>query len=324
MNYRTRVAGATLSVVLFAAAASAQVWAGRGRLSGTVQDPDGNPVEEASVKLTLDGAGPEESLTNRKGNWARAGLTGGSWDVVVSKAGYLSTTHTAQVQEYGSPSDRVFLKTTLEAGQASATDGSAAALEDDEAAQAAREQLELGNTLLGSEDFEGAIQVFTEALPALPDGAKAAVLVAVAQAQVQLERDDEALASLERALSYAPSNVDALRLMSRRLVVLGRADEAQAYLERMPEDQRADPEILVREGVDLYNQDDFEGALAKLDAAIEAAPDWADSYYFRGLSNMAAGRNAAAAADFRRLLELEPEGERAEEAKQFAEYLESL
>ena len=53
-------------------------------------------------------------------------------------------------------------------------------------------------------------------------------------------------------------------------------------------------------------------------------PDWADSYYFRGLANMAAGRNAAAAEDFRRLLELEPEGERAEEAKQFAEYLESL
>ncbi len=324
MTYRTRVVGAMLAGVLLASAASAQVWAGRGRLSGTVQDADGAPVAGASVKLTLDGAGPEEFLTNQKGRWARAGLTGGSWDVIVSKQGYVSTIHTAQVMEYASASDRVFLKTTLEPGQASATDGSAAALEDDEAAQAAREQLELGNALLGSEDFEGAIQVFTEALPSLPDGAKAAVLVAVAQAQVRLERDEEALASLERALSYAPSNVDALRLMSRRLVALGRADEAQAYLERMPEDQRADPEILVREGVDLYNQNDFEGAIAKLDAAIEAMPDWADSYYFRGLSNMAAGRNAAAAEDFRRLLELEPEGERAEEAKQFAEYLESL
>ena len=113
-------------------------------------------------------------------------------------------------------------------------------------------------------------------------------------------------------------------MMSRRLTALGRRDEAEPYLERMPEDQRADPEILVREGVELYNQNDFEGAIAKLDAAIEAAPDWGESYYFRGLSNMAAGRHEAAAADFRRLLELEPEGEKAEEAKQFAEYLESL
>ena len=324
MSYRTRVVGAMLAGVLLAGAASAQVWAGRGRLSGTVQDADGNPIEGASIQLTLDGAGPEALLTNPKGRWAKAGLAGGSWDVLVSKPGYASTTHTGQVMEYASSSDRVFLKTTLEAGQAAAPDGSTAALADDESAQAAREMLEQGNSLLASGDFEGAIQVFTEALASLPDGAKAAVLVAVAQAQVQLERDDEALATLERALSYAPSQVDALRLMSRRLTVLGRADEAQAYIDRMPEDQRADPELLVRKGVALYNQNDFKGALAKLDAAIEAAPDWVEAYYFRGLANIAAAENAAAAADFRRLLELEPEGERAEEAKQFAEYLESL
>ncbi len=324
MNYRTRVAGAMLAGVLLATAASAQAWAGRGRLSGTVQDAEGNPVEGASVQLTLGGAGPEAVSTNGKGRWARAGLGGGNWDVLVSKPGYVSTTHSALVQEYASPADRVFLKTTLEAGSASATDGSAAALDDGEAAQAAREQLEQGNALLAAGDYEGAIQVFTETLDALPDGGKAAVLVAVAQAQVQLERDDEALTNLERALTLAPSNVDALRLMSRRLTALGRGDEAQAYLNRMPEDQRADPEILVREGVALYNTNDFEGAIAKLDAAVAAAPDWSEAYYFRGLSNMAGGNNAAAAADFRLFLELEPEGEKAEEAKQFAEYLESL
>ena len=324
MNYKTRIAAWMLACALLASAASAQAWAGRGRLSGTVQDADGNPVEGASIQLTLNGAGPEAVSTNGKGRWARAGLGGGNWDVLVSKPGYASTTHTALVQEYAAPADRVFLRTTLEAGAASATDGSAAALDDGEAAQAAREQLEQGNNLLASGDYEEAIQVFTEALGALPEGAKAAVLVAVAQAQTQLGRDDEALASLEQALAYAPANVDALRLMSRRLTALGRGDEAQAYLERMPEDQRADPEILVREGVALYNQNDFEGALAKLNGAVEAAPDWADAFYFRGLANMAAGNNAEAASDFRRLLELEPEGEKAEEAKQFAEYLESL
>ena len=324
MSYRTRVTLSVLACLLLSAVVSAQGWAGRGRLSGTVQDSDGNPVEGASVELTLNGAGPEAVQTNRRGRWARAGLGGGNWDVLVSKAGFVSTSHTALVQEYAAPADRVVLKTVLEPGAASATDGSAAALAEGEDAQAARDMLEQGNGLLAVEDFEGAIQVFSEALPSLPDGAKAAVLVAIAQAQSQLERDDEALATLERALSLAPTNVDALRLMSRRLTALGRADEAQAYIDRMPEDQRADPEILVREGVAAYNQNDFDGAIAKLDAAIEAAPEWVEAYYFRGLANMAAGKNEAAAADFRRLLEMEPEGERAGEAKQFAEYLESL
>ena len=324
MSQRTRVLAAFTAGMLLAVSLSAQAWAGRGRLSGVVQDQAGEPVEGASVQLTLAGAGPEAIQTNAKGRWARAGLGGGTWDVVVSMPGFVSMTHTAPVQEYAAPSDRVFLKTTLEAGQVSATDGSAAALEEDESGQEARALLEQGNGLLAAGDLSGAIAVFTEALPSLPDGGKAAVLVAIAQAQVEMEQDEEALQSLERALGHAPTNVDALRLTSRRLVALGRADEAQAYLDRMPEDQRADPEILVREGVALYNQNDFEAALEKLNVAVEGAPDWSEAWYFRGMANMATGRNAEAGADFARFLELEPEGERSEEARQFAEYLESL
>ena len=323
MSYRTRVSVALLAGVLLATAISAQAWAGRGRLSGTVQDPDGNPVEGASVKLTLGGAGPDDATTDRRGRWALAGLRSGDWTALVSKAGYIPTEHAVFINEYATSSDRVVLKTTLEPG-GSATDGSAAGLGDDEAAQAARKLLESGNALIGQEDFEGAIAAFTEALPSLPDGAKAAVLITIAGNQVRLERDEEAIASLKQALTLAPTNVDALQLISRRLTAIGRAEEAKAYIERLPEDLQVDPQILLREGVDLYNKNDLEGALAKFEAVVEAAPDWADAYYYRGLANIASGQNEAAAADFRRLLELEPEGEKAEEAKQFAEYLESL
>ncbi len=303
----------------------AQAWVGRGRLSGAVADLEGNAVEGASVRLTLDGDGPEEEvLTNKQGRWARAGLAGGNWEVFVSKAGYIPTQHTVRVNEYAAASERPFVKTALEPGGEAATDGSAAALDDGEAGQVARESLERGNDLLRTGDFEGAIALFNEALPSLGDSGKAAVLVAIAQAQVQLDQDEEALSSLEKALGHAPTNVGALKLMSRRLTALGRSEEAQEYLQRLPEDQRADPEVFLREGLELYNENDIAGALAKFDAVIKSEPEWAEAYYFRGLAFLAAGENAAALADFRRLLELEPEGDRAEEAKQFAEYLESL
>lgn len=310
---------------LLASASFAQAWVGRGRLGGGVQDLDGNPVEGASVRLTLDGDGPEEQiLTNRKGRWARAGLAGGSWEVFVTKPGYIPSQHTVRLNEYAAAAERPFVQTALEPGGQSEADGSAAAVDEGESGQAARKSLERGNELLRVGDFEGAIAVLDEALPSLGEGGRAAVLIAIAQAQVQLERDEEALASLESALTYAPANVDALQLISRRLTAMGRAEEAQEFLARLPENLRADPEILLREGVDLYNQNDFEGARSKFDVVIEAEPEWADAYYFRGLAHMAAGENAAAAADFRRLLELEPDGEKAEEARQFAEYLESL
>ena len=322
MSYRIRIAAAGIAGLLLATLLSAQGWAGRGRLSGTVEDSEGNAVEGASIRLTLDGAGPEEVATNRRGRWVRAGLTSGEWIVLVSKPGFVPTEHTVTLNEYATGGDRPVLKTELEPIGAGAA--GTAALADDASAQAARGLLEQGNGLLAVEDFEGALAVFSEALPSLPDGAKASVLVIIAQTQARLERDDEAIANLEKALALAPENVDALRLMSRRLTVLGRSEEAQQYLERLPEDLRADPEILLREGVDLYNRNDFEGAVEKLTAAIEGEPEWADAYYYRGLARMAASQNEAAAADFRKLLELAPDGERAEEAKQFAEYLESL
>lgn len=322
MSYRIRIAAAGIAGLLLATLLSAQGWAGRGRLSGTVEDSEGNAVEGASIKLTLDGAGPEEVATNRRGRWVRAGLRSGEWVVLVSKPGFVPTEHTVMLNEYATGGDRPVLETELEVAEAGAA--GAAALTDDAAAQAARELLEQGNALIAVEDFEGAIRVFSEALPSLPDGAKASVLVIIAQTQARLERDDEAIANLEKALALAPENVDALRLMSRRLTALGRSEEAQQYLARLPEDLQADPEILLREGVELYNQNDFEGAVEQLTAAIEGAPDWPDAYYYRGLARMAATQNEAAAEDFRKLIELAPDGPRAEEAKQFAEYLESL
>lgn len=325
MIYGTRVAVVALGGVLLASAVSAQAWVGRGRLGGGVQDLDGNPVEGANVRLTLDGDGPEEQiLTNRKGRWAWAGLAGGSWEVLVTKSGYIPSQHTVRLNEYATAAERLFVQTALEPGGQTAVAGSAAAVDEGESGQAVRKSLERGNELLQEGDFEGAITVLREALPSLGEGSRAAVLVAIAQAQVESERDEDALASLERALAYVPTNVDALQLISRRLTAMGRTEEAGEYLARLPEDLRADPEILLREGVELYNQNDFEGARSKFDVVIEAEPEWADAYYFRGLAHMAAGENAAAAADFRRLLELEPDGEKAEEAKQFAEYLESL
>ncbi|MYC10658.1 MAG: tetratricopeptide repeat protein [Holophagales bacterium] len=317
MSYRIRIATVGMAGLLLASVLSAQGWAGRGRLSGTVEDSEGESVQGATVKLTMDGAGPDEVQTDRRGRWAKGGLRSGDWVVLVSKTGFVPTEHAVTINEYATGADRPVLKTQLRQAEG-------AGLTDDAGAQAARALLEQGNGLLAVEDFEGAITVFSEALPSLPDGARASVLVIIAQNQIRLERDDEAIANLEKALDLAPENVDALRLMSRRLTALGRSEEAQRYLARLPEDLQADPEILLREGVDLYNQNDFEGAVEKLTAAIEGEPDWADAYYYRGLARMAAGLNEAAAEDFRKLLELAPDGERAEEAKQFAEYLESL
>jgi hypothetical protein len=70
----------TLAMVLLAAPVAAQDWKGMGRLEGRVLDPDGKPIEGATVKLDLPerGGGPAPLTTDKKGKWAVGGVVAAS------------------------------------------------------------------------------------------------------------------------------------------------------------------------------------------------------------------------------------------------------
>ncbi|HWW93765.1 MAG TPA: carboxypeptidase-like regulatory domain-containing protein, partial [Vicinamibacteria bacterium] len=81
---------ATIFFLLLAAPVMAQDWTGRGRLQGTVLDPDGKPVEKAKVTLTFGDkqTGPPPAYSDSKGRWATLGLTQGTWKVHIEKDSY--------------------------------------------------------------------------------------------------------------------------------------------------------------------------------------------------------------------------------------------
>src|SRR4029453_4900879 len=87
MNHRLAIAALA---VLLAAPLGAQDWKGMGRLEGRVLDPDGKPVEGATVKLDLPerGGGPTIT-TDKKGKWAVGGIVAGKWNADVEAPGYV-------------------------------------------------------------------------------------------------------------------------------------------------------------------------------------------------------------------------------------------
>jgi tetratricopeptide (TPR) repeat protein len=74
-------------------------------------------------------------------------------------------------------------------------------------------------------------------------------------------------------------------------------------------------------GINLYNDNKLDEAIAKFNDVIAARPDHADGYYYRGLALLAKNKMAEAKADFKKVLELDPEGQFANDSREFLKSL---
>jgi tetratricopeptide (TPR) repeat protein len=184
-------------------------------------------------------------------------------------------------------------------------------------------RLRLGDSYLQLGQHEKARQIYEESLAGLEPEGQNQVLLAIARTyDVQGDRDN-AIASVERILENDPENTQALQLIADLLSRAGREDEAQAYLDQIPEDEELPVDMLLNQGIRFYNEQKLDEAKANFDRVIRQDDSLADAYYYRGLVNLAQGDNAAALTDFHRNLELAPDGQYAADVKEFVSYLES-
>ena len=353
MRNRTRaslVAGA-LALAL-ALPAAAQDWVGRGRVQGQVTDPEGEPIEGASVTLWIQGrpeTGPEPLATNKKGRWSYLGLTGGTWAVKIEKEGFVPSEGALNVTEFGrNPDIDVELRPIPKEQLV------------DEEALAAKKMLDEGNELLQQEQFAAARGKYEEALGNLDEEYHPMVLQAIAQTYMGEDNPQGAIEALDRALVLLPNEATLLRFQAqayyeaeqfdRSIAILetlveqdnadqtiddtqtvqllvdllvrgGREEDAQKYLAMMPEGTKVSPETLLNTGIDAFNAGNIDDALKYFDQTVQENPDLADAYYYRGLAHLNKEMTAEASADFKKLLELAPDHPKAEEAKQFLSYL---
>jgi tetratricopeptide (TPR) repeat protein len=309
--------------LLAASTAYAQDWAGRGRIQGIVTDEAQRPVAGAVVRLVKagQGGGPPELQTNDKGRWSFLGLSGGTWEVEIEAPGYAISTGSFPVNEYG-VNDPIRVQLLKASAVAAAAGGGEAAVDAAKVAEATQRLGEAGRLIEGGKVEEGR-KLLYEALPLLDGPKQAAVYLQIARTYYQQGNTASTIEALEKGLAADPGHVESLRLISSVLVSEGRQEEAQPYIARLPAGQKIDPNALLNVGIEKYNANDLDGALAQFDQVVAGYPDLADAYYYRGLVHMGKSNNAQAIADLTRLLELAPDHANAGEAKQFLDYLKS-
>ena len=312
MQSVTRRLAVILLVVLLAVPAAAQVWRGKGRLQGKVVDPRGEPVEGATVTLRLaadPASGPEPLTSDEKGRWSFLGLAGERWTIRVETGEYLPAEMTVKVEEAGGGGQPLTI--ALEAPSPEQAQG------------AAVDEVERGNELFKAGRYAEARAAYETAMETIADGDKPAVLRGIGQTWRFEEDNAKALAVFERALELAPDDLATLKLTVAVLLAEGRNAEAEPYLARLPAEEKLDAASRLNLGIELYNQGDVDAALQHFDQAIADYPDEADGYYYRGLCLLGKEQNDGAAAAFEKYLEIAPDSPRAEEARQFVEYLKS-
>lgn len=312
---------------------SAQSWAGKGRLQGEIRDDQGKPIDGAKITLRKGtervdpkADGPKSITTNKNGKWSVLGLAGGAWGILIEKEGYLPSEGQVQVNEFAVAQPINISLKSMAAAQAAAQAEAAKAGKTVEPSGNAKAKVafEKGNAALQGGRWAEARTSFQEGLNLLEEKdpvIHVSVLRAIADTYAKEGNDAQAIATLQQALQVDPNDAASLQIIATTLVNQGKEKEAEAYIARLPQGTKIDPNSMLNVGIKMYNDKDLNGALERFDRVVRENPDLATAYYYRGLTYLGLNKSAEAKADFEKVLQLEPNHPNADEVREYIKAL---
>jgi tetratricopeptide (TPR) repeat protein len=206
---------------------SAQDWRGSARVTGLVQNLDGEDIPGATVAMWVADRpqeGPSPVVTDKRGRWSLTGLAPGRWEITFQADGYLSSQGWVTIPASGSvPAVEVELRSLREVSPRF-YEGNPSTI---------RRWLEKGNELLRQGYHPEAREEFAKALPVMPAESRPEVLRAVARTYFLEGKTDPAVRALEQALLIDPGDGVSRQLLMALREDQGRPEEAQEFLERL-------------------------------------------------------------------------------------------
>jgi Tfp pilus assembly protein PilF len=331
-----KAALAGMAATICAGALWGQAWrGGHGRVEGTVKDPQGNPIENATVSMRLQqgasSSGPDIK-TNKKGHWAILGVVGGVWNVDISAPGYQTKQVQYPLKEFDrNPNMDVVLepevqkqapKEEISVGgkkiskeTADALDkGNTAwneALKAQETKDACRStpapgkdsadaiaQCEKDAESVRKAKFGEATALYEQSLPELSDNT--ALMTKLEMAGYLTQNYDQAEKYAKMITEKEPGNTTSWMMIAELEVQKGNLAEAKAAVEKVPADKLTDPTVFLNIGVICYNKNLPADAEQYFSKAIDMKGDFSEAYYYRGLARYqigAAAKNKQTAAE---------------------------
>jgi len=289
---------------------AAQDWKGMGRISGKVMDPEGKPIADVVIKFDLPGRGGTSLRTDKKGQWALGGIAAGVWYLDLEASGYLPRRISVTLPGEAARILPVEVRLEKPAGPPPEL----------------VEALNKGDAAFQAERYAEARAEYEKAL------AHEKLRSADASVQSQLHRQIafclsreknylKELEHLQAILDLEPQNIAVKMLLASEAIEGDLIDKAVQVLATVDDSAVESPDIFYNIGVSFRNKDQADAAIVYLTKAVALDPKYVDGYFQRALTYFGQQKLAEAKADFRKVVELAPDGPQAQTSRQALEQL---
>ncbi len=287
---KLRRGGLVAALMLFGVQAA---WAqmGTGRVSGTVRDTSGNPIEGATITVTSgDSERTLEAVTDANGRWAILGFRSRPYDFSVRAAGFQPYNYQAQMRQAGRNPDMDLVLEPAAMGRSAGTGGGLMG-EAQELFQAGR--------------WEEALAKFDEVLAADPSMYQ--VHLNRGTVLRELGRPEDAKAAFQMVLDQEPDSAAALVSMAEIAVAANDLDTAVEYFKTAVDN--TDDEVIPFNVAAIYFQNgNVDEAIEYFEIAAERKMDWAEPHLEIAKAFLNKGDFASARMHLNMVVEIEPDG----------------
>ncbi len=283
--------GGLIAVLLLFGAQTGLAQMGTGRVSGTVRDTSGAPIQGATITVTSgDSTRTLEATTDESGRWAILGFRSRTYDFSVQAPGFQPYNYQAQMRQSGRNPDMDLVLEPAAMGSSAGTGGGLLG-EAQELHQAGR--------------WEEALAKYDEVIAAEPTMYQ--VQLNRGAVLRELGRPDDAKAAFQLVLDQEPDSAAALVSMAEIAVAANDLDTAVEYFRTAVDN--TDDEIIPFNVAAIYFQaGNVDEAIEYFQIAAERRIDWAEPHLEIAKAYLNKGDFASARTHLEMVIEIEPDG----------------
>jgi len=292
------------SILVLAAAGALQENLGRGRISGSVLDEKGNPIEGAKVVVqSLTDKTRMDAMSDSKGRFTVGGMGSGAWGISVTRDGYAPSSLEVNVSQLRPNPPAIIALKKLAGVEALKADKESSALFDK------------GNQLYAQGDYDGAIKIFEEFMAKYPEIYQVHLNLGSnylkkgdldkAESEFQLVLDK----TIQTLGAYAKDPNGSFRAFSGLgEVALKKSDfdaaqkDFQQALQISPLDQSAAYNV----GEIFFSNQKIDEAIKYFELSIQIKKDWSKPYNRLGVVYLNKGDYAKALEYLNKFVEMDP------------------
>lgn len=279
----------------------------QGKIEGIVTDSSGNPLEKVTITITSLKAsiGHVNLKTDKKGEFIQIGLWPGRYQVSLKKSGYLPVSNEVRVRIAESTKLAIKMEKAEEALERSLSKADKLFLK--------------GYKLYEQSKYEEATLAYEEATKL--SSTQWGYFFNLGLAYKKLDKKEESVTAFRKAVELNPESFSSNKELGEVLGQSENYEEAKVYYQRAIELSPDEPDAFYNLGVCLLNLGESVEALNAFLKTVEIKEGYVEAYYQIGTIYIGQNRTEEAVKSLEKFLELAPEHEKTDIAKQLLDYL---